>query len=310
MTVRVFNQFGATTERRLTDAVDGIEVVTIGDGSGLGPEDQAEVLVTWGGRTDVLAEVLDHGVRWVHTMSTGVDRFPFDVLGDRVLTNSRGASATPIAEWVMAQLLAHVKDLPGSWITEPPENWNLADLSTLAGRRLGVVGFGAIGRAVARRAMAFDMEVRAVRRTEGPSDVGGVELAASVEDLATWADDLVLAAPATPETEGLVDADLLANVRPGLHLVNIARGALVDQDALRPALDDGRVARASLDTVTPEPLPEGHWLYDHPAVNLSAHVSWSDPDFFDRSLEPLVANLHRWVAGEPLEGVVDPAAGY
>jgi phosphoglycerate dehydrogenase-like enzyme len=120
----------------------------------------------------------------------------------------------------------------------------------------------------------------------------------------------VVAAPATARTQHLLDADAFAKVKPGVHLVNIARGALVDQDALRSALDDGRVAVATLDTVDPEPLPAGHWMYDHPQVRLSAHVSWYTPELLGRALEQFADNLDRYVAGQPLQDVVDPVEGY
>jgi phosphoglycerate dehydrogenase-like enzyme len=107
-----------------------------------------------------------------------------------------------------------------------------------------------------------------------------------------------------------LDDDALALVKPGVHLVNIARGSLVDQDALRRALDDGRVAMATLDTVTPEPLPKQHWLFSHPKVRVTAHVSWSSPHGWDRMLRWFAENLARFVAGEPLAGVVDPDEGY
>jgi phosphoglycerate dehydrogenase-like enzyme len=99
-------------------------------------------------------------------------------------------------------------------------------------------------------------------------------------------------------------------VKPGVHVVNIARGSLVDQDALRAALDDDRVALASLDCVEPEPLPEGHWLYTHPKVRVSAHVSWSSPLAFGRIIDSFVANLRRYLAGEPLSGLIDVEEGY
>ena len=97
---------------------------------------------------------------------------------------------------------------------------------------------------------------------------------------------------------------------PGAHLVNIARGPLVDQDALLAALDSGRVARASLDVVDPEPLPADHPFYSHPNVRLSPHVSWSSPETTSRTVELFVENLQRWQAGEPLQGTVDVSAGY
>ena len=131
----------------------------------------------------------------------------------------------------------------------------------LVEHRLGLMGLGGIGLATAERALPFGMKVRALRRRPEPSPLEGVEVVGSIDELLPEADHLVLAAPATPSTRHLINAETLALVKPGVHLVNIARGALVDQDALRVALDDGRVAMATLDTVDPEPLPEGHWLY-------------------------------------------------
>ena len=140
--------------------------------------------------------------------------------------------------------------------------------------------------------------------------MAGVEIVPDLEPLVASAHHLVVAAPATPDTRGLIDRAALAHAGPGLHVVNIARGSLIDLESLREALDDGRVARASLDTVEPEPLPEGHWLYTHPRVRLSPHISWSMPGALDHILEPFIENLHRYRAGEPLEGVVDVDAGY
>jgi phosphoglycerate dehydrogenase-like enzyme len=207
-------------------------------------------------------------------------------------------------------MLAFEKDFPAIWLSEPPEHWNLANLGELAGKTVGLVGLGGIGAAVAQRALAFDMRVRAVRRNPGRDLLTGVELAPKLPDLLASADHLVLAAPGTASTHHLLDAEAFATMRTGVHLVNIARGSLVDQDALRAALDDGTVARATLDTVDPEPLPAGHWLFTHPSVRLSAHVSWSSPRAFDRIIASFVDNLRRFIAGEPLEGVIDVDEGY
>jgi phosphoglycerate dehydrogenase-like enzyme len=154
------------------------------------------------------------------------------------------------------------------------------------------------------------MRVRACRRRPEAPGVAGVDMAGSVAELAASCDHLVLAAPATPATRHLVGAAVLARARPGLHLVNVARGALVDHDALRAALEDGRVAMASLDAVEPEPLPDGHWLYAHPRVRLSPHVSWSAPGAADALVDRFIENVRRWRTGAPLAGVVDADAGY
>jgi len=120
----------------------------------------------------------------------------------------------------------------------------------------------------------------------------------------------VIAAPSTPETYRLIDKAAFAEMKDGVHLVNIARGTLVDQDALIAALDGGKVARASLDVVDPEPLPAGHPLYTHPKVRLTPHISWSSPVTMPRTMEIFLDNLRRFRNGEPLEGLVDVDAGY
>src|SRR4029453_16745478 len=157
---------------------------------------------------------------------------------------------------------------------------------------------GGIGVAIAERALPFGMRGQALRRRPESSPLEGGDVVGSIDELLPEADHLVLAAPATARTRHLINAETLALVKPGVHLVNIARGALVDQDALRVALDDGRVAMATLDTVDPEPLPEGHWLYSHPKVRLSAHVSWASPAGLARTLEIFIDNLSRYAAGE------------
>jgi phosphoglycerate dehydrogenase-like enzyme len=279
-----------------------------------GPRDEvagdADVLVTFVDDTADIGSLLTDGIRWVHVLGTGIDGFALDALGDRVLTCSRGASAVPIAEWVLAMMLAVEKQLPASWITEPPKRWGQASLGGLAGRTVGIVGLGAIGTAVARRALAFDMAVVAARRTTAPPPIPDVAMVPSVADVAGVSDHLVLTAPATSETTHLVDAGVLQVARRGIHLVNVSRGTLVDQKALLDALDDGTVSWASLDVVDPEPLPARHPLYRHDRVRLSAHISWSDPRATTRIVDLFVENLQRWRRDEPLVGVVDRLVGY
>ncbi len=287
-----------------------VDIVAVLEHGELQPEVRGEVLLTFTWGAPNLAEIVTRGVRWVHTYGTGVDGFPFHALGDQVLTCSRGASAIPISEWVLAVMLAEEKDLPAAWVHEAPQHWSLAALGGLYGKTLGLVGLGGIGRAVAVHALGFGMRVLAHRRTGAPSPVAGVEVVRELAAVLAAADHLVLAAPATAATRGLIGEAALARVKPGVHLVNVARGELVDHDALRRALDDGRVGRASLDCVDPEPLPAGHWLYTHPRVRLSPHTSWSMPGAFDRLLEPFLENLRRYRAGRPLEDVVDVARGY
>jgi phosphoglycerate dehydrogenase-like enzyme len=312
--LRILSHLGGDTPERIRALAPDAEVVRV-RGSGAVPEGlDGDVLVTLETRhlpnlPEVLASATS--LRWVHVATTGVDQFPLDLVPpDVVVTCNRGASATPISEWVLATLLAFEKRFPEIWLSEAPEAWNFADVGSLEDRNVGIVGWGAIAHAVARRTLPFGSHVRAYRRRPEPSDLDGVEIVGSVAELAAWADHLVVAAASTPETRHIVGAELLAAAKPGLHLVNIARGALVDQDALRVGLDDGTVARATLDVCEPEPLPAGHWLYEHPKVRLSAHVSWTTPKAMDGLVDPFLANLGHWLADEPLDGEVDRAAGY
>jgi phosphoglycerate dehydrogenase-like enzyme len=306
----VLNHLGGDAAKRIVGAVPGTRVVDV-PADGPVPDDVGgEVLLTlpWG--TPNLGDVVARGVRWVHSLSTGIDRFPLEALPDDVmLTCSRGASAVPIAEFVLAAMLAYEKQLPDVWVHGPPEHWAMAKLGGLEGRTLGLIGAGGIATEVARRALAFGMRVCFVRRTDAPAPLAGMRRCGLSEVLAA-ADHLVVAAPSTAATWHLLDPEALAAVKPGVHVVNVSRGRLIDQAALLEALDDGRVARATLDVADPEPLPSGHPLYGHPRVRLSPHVSWSAPGALGRLLDGFLDNLRSYIAGEPLAGVVDRVAGY
>lgn len=311
MTVRVFNGLGGLAREQLDAA--GVAGVEIHDMTPDGPAEglTGEVMFGGWGDPDVLARYLAAGVRWVQLAGTGIDGVaPVVLESDAILTNVPGASAVPIAEFVLASMLAFEKRFPEVWLAGPPPHWNFAELDTLEGKTLGIFGFGGIGQAIATRALAFDMRVVATRRRAHPSEVKDVQIVSSLEEILPVADHLVLAAPATHSTRGIVGSSAFSAMKPGVHLVNIARGSLVDQDALRAALDSGRVAAASLDTVDPEPLPEGHWMYDHPKLNVTAHVSWASRHAFRRPVEMFVENLRRYVAGEDLRWVVDLDEGY
>lgn len=303
----VVNLAGGALVPQVQEALgDGEVVVSIDDERAR----DAEILLVLSRDRATMDQSAVPSVRWLHAFATGVDSYPLDVIGDRLLTCSRGANAVAIAEFVLATMLAFVKRLPETWLTEAPEHWGAAQLDVLAGRTLGLVGVGAIGTEVAKRAAAFDMRVVAFRRRAVAHEMAQIELLPTLEDVLAVSDHVVIAAPATPDTHHIINDKTLAAVKPGVHLVNIARGSLVDQDALLAALDDGRVACASLDTVDPEPLPAEHPFYAHPKVRLSAHVSWSAPDSLGPTLALFAENVRRYRAGEPLHGIVDVAAGY
>ena len=306
--MRLLNQIHGRGTERIQAEFPEIEVVEVPVDGDVDPFLEGDALVALTLATNL--DQLVHRVKWVHSFSTGVDSLPEAAFEAQLLTCSRGAGAVPISEFVLAAMLAFEKKIPDVWIHEVPEHWNFADLGGLAGRTLGLVGLGGIGEAVAHRARAFGVDVKAFRRRPLPTGVPDVRMVSSLEEVLTDADHVVIAAPYTPKTHHLIDADAFSRMREGVHLVNIARGGLVDQDALRAALDDGTVAMATLDTVDPEPLPVGHWMFAHPKVRLSPHVSWSSPEGARKIFELFLENLGRYVRGEALEGVVDKDERY
>lgn len=310
--LRILSQAGdAETIRIATDLHDKIEVVFVRPSAPIPPDLSGEVLLMTFGNAAIY-ELVERGVKWVHFIGTGINAFDVQRLArGRVFTNSRGAVAVPISEWVLAVLLHHEKQLDSVFIREPPARWPVRRaLGTLHGRRIALLGLGAIGAAVAQRALPFGARVRALRHSNKPSPVEGVELVTTFDALLEDADHLVIAAPLTPLTHHILDARALERAKPGLHVVNVARGEIIAEDALRAALDRGIVSAASLDAVTPEPLPAGSWLYDHPKVRLSPHISWSWPGAQDTIGQIFSDNLRRYLAGEPLANVIDPALGY
>jgi phosphoglycerate dehydrogenase-like enzyme len=242
--------------------------------------------------------------------AAGLDEFPDWIFEVPLLTLTRGAQAVAIAEFVLGAMLAYEKQMPAVWIHDPTA-WEQKPLGTLEGRTLGLLGFGRIGEAIARRALGFDMRVLACRRSAAPAGLAGVAVV-SLETLLGDSDHLVVAAPLTAATKGLLGPAAFARVRPGVHLVNVSRGEIVDHEALHVALDDGRVAAATLDVCDPEPPPAGHWLYTHPRVRLSPHNSFSAPLTSPRSADAFVENLRCYLDGMPerMSGQVDRAQRY
>ncbi|MCG2621370.1 D-2-hydroxyacid dehydrogenase [Arthrobacter sp. I2-34] len=253
-------------------------------------------------------------LRWVHVAAAGVDAVLFEELRGSpvVLTNAHGVFDAPIAEFVLASILAHDKQLHLSKSLQRQGQWRHREPTRTAGSRALVVGTGGIGRATARLLRAVGLQVRGAGRTARgqDQDFGTVVPSAELAAHAGWADHLVLAAPLTAQTHHLVDARVLAAMQPAAHLVNVGRGALLDEAALLEALRSGRIAAASLDVFEQEPLPAGHPFWQLENVHVSAHLSGDVAGWRDALADQFRANLDRYVAGAPLANVVDKALGY
>lgn len=255
-------------------------------------------------------------LRWYHSSGAGVERMVASGLLDHgfVVTNSSGLAAGQIAEWVLGTMLMLAHEFPQSLRDQAAHHWNFRWTSELAGKTCGIAGLGAIGRAVAQRAMAFEMRIIASRRTAPPgaSDPDCDELLPfeAIDELAARSDYLVLAVPLTPETRHLIGARQLRKMKRTACILNVARGAVIDQPALVKALETGRIAGAALDVFDPEPLPADSPLWDMPNVIVTPHIAGTVTGYLDRAALAFAANLRRHLAGEPLENLVDPRLGY
>jgi phosphoglycerate dehydrogenase-like enzyme len=287
------------------------------DEPGLGDAvDGAQVLLLWDFFSSAVRGVWDRcgSLEWIHVAAAGVDKLLFDELrsSDIAITNARGTFDRPIAEFVLASVLAHAKLLHESHDLQRDRTWNHRETHTIKGATVLVVGTGAIGRETARLLRAVGMEVRGAGRTARSEDPDFGEIVASdaLAEHAGWCDYLVNAAPLTPATRGLIDARVLAAMRPSAHLVNIGRGPTVAEDDLLAALESGEIDGASLDVFESEPLPDDSPVWKAPGLVVSAHMSGDVVGWQDTLAHQFVDNAERWLAGHDLVNVVDKQLGY
>jgi len=317
---------------RIRAAAPGARIVTVSvEGLADGPLDDVEVMLRGWITSDAFDRILARAPRlsWVHSATSGVERAltPSALERGVVVTNARGVFSRPIAEYVVMMILAVSRRLPQLLELQRERTWQPLEGTELRDVTVGIVGLGSIGRAVGALATAFGCRVVAVRRRadagmestavddeDGRSlgeimldRVGGPE---TLPELLAESDFIVLAAPLTPETEDMINAETLALVKPGAWLINVARGRLIDERALIRALRDGQLGGAVLDMFRDEPLPPMSSFYDLPNVIVTPHTAWSSGRVLDRSVELFCDNLRRFATGEPLLNVVDPSAGY
>jgi phosphoglycerate dehydrogenase-like enzyme len=255
------------------------------------------------------------GVRWVHSRWAGIEGllFPALVESDATVTNGRGSFSDSLAEWAMAAVLFFAKDLRRMRRSQSEGRWDPFDPEWVKGRTLGIVGYGDIGHAAARRARAFDMKVIGLRRRPQPERDELADEVWSLErrlELMQRADYVLVATPLTPETKALVGAAEIAAMKPTGVLINVGRGPCLDEAALVGALEAGRIRGAALDVFEKEPLPEGHPLYRLDNVLLSPHCADHVPGWLEDAMQLFLENVARFRGGRPLLNVVDKRAGY
>ncbi|TRD12234.1 D-2-hydroxyacid dehydrogenase [Erythrobacter insulae] len=262
---------------------------------------------------DAMADTLRAAtnLKWLNSIYAGLDFLPMDVLIDRgiTVTNGAGINAITIAEYVVMGMLNMAKGYREVVRAQERHEWLLDSPGKreLAGSKALLLGYGAIGKLIKPRLDAFDVDVTVVRRSGGEGILTPDEWRAKLGEF----DWIILAVPATAETDGMIGADELAAMKSDAVIVNIARGAVIDQPALVSAIEAKKIGGAFLDVTTPEPLPQDHPLWAMDNVHISMHLSGRAQDkMFIRSAERFLGNLDKYLRGEPVAPVFDPQAGY
>ncbi len=318
---------------KIQSVAPGSRIVNLSvEGLADGPVEDVEVLL----RGWLVAEAFDRlltrapHLTWVHSATSGVERAltPAALARDVLVTNARGVFSRPIAEHVLLMILAVSRHLPELLELQRERTWQPLEGRELRELTIGIIGYGSLGRSVASLATAFGARVVALRRR--PSSAEAIRLGAGedgeafpfeprvdrvvgpdrLHEVLGESDIVVLAAPLTPETEGMIDEAAIGSMKKDAWLINVARGRLIDDTALLRGLRDHRIGGAALDTFRDEPLPPGSPYWDLPNVILTPHTAWSSARVLDRSIDLFCDNLLRFGRGEALRNVVDPAAGY
>ena len=260
-------------------------------------------------------------LRWVQSASAGIELnlFPEMMASDVVLTNGGGLHSVSIPEHTLALMLALARNIHRAVQLQGERRWErfgvigfAGGVRELTGARVAILGAGPIGLSLAKLLAAFDMRIRFLRRRpdrpiEGAEAVVGPE---RLHELLGWADFVVLATPLTRETRHMIDREALAAMKSSAFLINVARGEVIDDDALVDALQRGAIAGAGLDAFVEEPLPSSSPYFDLDNVILTPHVSGYTPTYFAKVIELFRENLGRWVRGEPLKNVINKQLGY
>lgn len=252
-------------------------------------------------------------LRWVQTTSAGVEHLaPLDWVGDLALTNASGAHGPKAGEFGLMALMMLNDHMPAHFSNQRRHEWGRIFSTPIAGKTATIIGTGGMGAAVAEKARLLGVTALGISRSGDPHPAfDRVVAVADLSGALPESDFLVVACPLTRETRGLIGAAALDLLKPGAGLVNIGRAAIVDYDALRVRLENGRLSGAILDVFDPEPLPADAPWWDVPNLVVIPHVSSDHADaYLLRVLEIFFANVARYLAGEPLKNRVDPALGY
>jgi len=306
---------------RLRRDFPGLEVVDLRGYEGIEQQiPAADIAIAWSVRPEQFR--LARKLRWIHSTAAAVHQLMFSELieSNVILTNAREVHGPVVAEHVIALIFALAKRIPEAVLLQQKHSWGQEEIweshprpREIAGATLGLVGLGAIGRAVARSAASLGMKVIAIREhpeKEMPPGVTQVFSSLQIDELLALADYVVLCAPVTPTTQGLINAARIARMKPEACLINVSRGPLIDEAALADALRAHKIGGAALDVFTKEPLPAASPLWDLDNLLITPHTAGLTDKIWERQYALYSENLRRFLAGQPLLGQVDKEKGY
>lgn len=328
--VLVTSPIGETCLREIASISPKVKVTDVSDlfraerGGDLGAKEKldgllAEAEILYGGVLGRLPQSIiarAPRLKWMQIMSAGVERYLITeiVQSPVILTNVSGIHATPISEFVLSFMLMFVKQAHVCFQFKQERRWERVVPTVLRGKTVGIIGLGSIGREVARLAKAFGMRVLATRRSAREGEraryVDIMLPLAQLHRLLAESDFVVLALPLTHESNKLIGERELKSMKPTAYLINIARGGVVDEEALIRALEAHQIAGAGLDVFATEPLPADSKIWGLPNVIFSPHIAGGMEDYAARSTEVFIENLKRYLDGKRLLHVVDKQKGY
>jgi phosphoglycerate dehydrogenase-like enzyme len=279
---------------------------------------QADIIVNGTSSPPLLSAAIPPATRarWIHSLWTGVDNVlcPEVMASSLPLTNGRGIFRRPLAEWTIGAMLYFAYRTRRMIRQQQAGVWEAFTTEEIKGKTLGIVGYGGIGSTAAELARPFGMRIVALRRRpelfQKDALVDQSFAPAQLNELIAASDYILLAAPLTDETRGMIGAPQIAAMKPTAVLINVGRGAVVDEPALIQALENGTIRGAALDVFAVEPLPAGHPFYRMENVLLSPHTADHVQDFIHLAVESFLENLRRFRTNQPLLNLVDKHAGY
>lgn len=313
LNILVLNRLGEKELSSIQDTVPHANITLCSPENAPDYIENTDILVTWGHLSirDLLPKA--PRLKWVHSLSAGVDELlvPDLIASDIILTNSRGIHGIPMAEHVMAMMLGFSRQLPESLKNQQRNLWKRTRPDELYDKTIGIIGLGSIGREIAKRAKAMGMKVIATKRTQTTElFVNKLYPPEQLDLVLASSDFVVITLPLTEKTRNLFTLDTFKAMKKTAYFINVARGAILNQNDLITALTDGYIKGAALDVFEVEPLPADSPLWSMEHVILTPHVAAMSPYYLERAIKLFIENLTKYMHSTDMLNIIDKEKGY